>query len=116
MTGKDLLTALGGIDGKYIEEAAAQEAPASRPPLYLADPPKSKNMRRKLITLIIAACLILGLSITAYATGAVQSLLAKFANGFVLETPTDELRESRPEYAEWLDGQWETRADRKSVV
>ena len=115
MTGKDLLTAFSGIDGKYIEEAG-QEAPASRPPLYLTEPPKSKNMRRKLITLIIAACLILGLSITAYATGAVQSLLAKFANSFVLETPTDALRESRPEYAEWLDEQWETRAALEEIA
>ena len=116
MTGKDLLTAFSGIDGKYIEEAAAPETQSPRRPLYIADPPKSTHMRRKLITLIIAACLILGLSITAYATGAVQSLLAKFANGFVLETPTDELRESRPDYAEWLDEQWETRAALEEIA
>lgn len=116
MTGKDLLTAFSGIDGKYIEEAAAPETQSPRRPLYIADPPKSTHMRRNLITLIIAACLILGLSITAYATGAVQSLLAKFANGFVLETPTDELRESRPDYAEWLDEQWETRAALEEIA
>ena len=116
MTGKDLLTAFSGIDGKYVEEAAAPETQSPRRPLYIADPPKSTHMRRKLITLIIAACRILGLSITAYATGAVQSLLAKFANGFVLETPTDELRESRPDYAEWLDEQWETRAALEEIA
>ena len=30
MTGKDLLTAMSGIDGRYIEEAAPAAAPKTR--------------------------------------------------------------------------------------
>ena len=92
---------LSFINPKYIHEGEYDS---------ISEPEKSTHFHRKLVALILAACLILGLGITAYATGAIQSLLAKWAHGFILETPTDELRESRPDYAEWLDEQWETRA------
>lgn len=92
---------LSFINPEYIHEGEFDS---------ISTPAKTTHFHRKLVALILAACLILGLSITAYATGAIQSLLAKFAHGFYLEAPTDELRESRPDYAEWLDEQWETRA------
>ena len=101
MKGQKVMKGLSFINPKYIHEGEFDS---------IAAPAKSTHFHRKLVALILAACLILGLSITAYATGAIQSLIAKWAHGFILETPTDELRESRPDYAEWLDEQWETRS------
>ena len=101
MKGQKVMKGLSFINPKYIHEGEYDS---------ISEPEKSTHFHRKLVALILAACLILGLSITAYATGAIQSLLAKWAHGFILETPTEELRESRPDHAEWLDEQWETRA------
>ena len=48
MTGKDLLTAMSGIDGRYIEEAAPAAAP------------KRRGLRRPLlVAAAIAAALLL---------------------------------------------------------
>ena len=48
MTGKDLLTAMSGIDGRYIEEAAPAAAP------------KTRSLRRPLlVAAAIAAALLL---------------------------------------------------------
>ena len=58
MTGKDLLTAMSGIDGRYIEEAAPAAAP------------KTRSLRRPLlVAAAIAAALLLGL-IGGYPVGA----------------------------------------------
>ena len=46
MTGKDLLTAMSGIDGRYIEEAAPAAAPKTRSlrrPLLVAAAHRVKN-------------------------------------------------------------------------
>lgn len=53
MTGKDLLTAMSGIDGRYIEEAAP------------ADAPKTRSLRRPLLVAaaIAAALLLVGCGI-----------------------------------------------------
>ena len=101
MKGRKMMKGLSFINPKYIHEGEFESVSVSV---------KSTHSHRKLVALILAACLVFSLAATAYATGAIQSLLAKFAYGFYLETPTDELRESRPDYAEWLDKQWETRA------
>lgn len=101
MKGQKVMKGLSFINPKYIHEGELES---------ISTLEKSTHSHRKLIALILAACLVFALAATAYATGAIQSLLSKFANGFILETPTDELRESRPDYAEWLDEQWETRA------
>ena len=92
---------LSFINPKFIHEGEFES---------IAAPAKATHFHRKLVALILAACLVFALAATAYATGVIQSLLAKFAHGIYLEKPTDELRESRPDYAEWLDEQWETRA------
>lgn len=53
MTGKDLLTAMSGIDGRYIEEAAPAAAP------------KTRSLRRPLLVAaaIAAALLLVGCGI-----------------------------------------------------
>ena len=53
MTGKDLLTAMSGIDGRYIEEAAPAAAP------------KRRSLRRPLLVAaaIAAALLLVGCGI-----------------------------------------------------
>ena len=113
--------ALSGISMDYIAQCEAytpklQELPSGKAQKMGRFEEKPKGIRRKALAFVLAACLILGLSITAYATGIVQSLIAKWAQGFILETPTDELRESRPDYAEWLDQQWETRAALEEIA
>ena len=84
MTGKDLLTAMSGIDGRYIEEAAPAAAP------------KRRSLRRPLLVAaaIAAALLLVGCLREFLATGAVfghivihKALLpmaALPAGGFVL--------------------------------
>lgn len=104
--------ALSGIPMEYIAECESYAPKTRKHPSE-----KEHKMRRyertathttrKIVALILAACLIMGLGITAYATGMIQSLIARWANSFVIETPTDELREERPEYAQWLDEQLE---------
>lgn len=53
MTGKDMLTAMSGIDGRYIEEAAPAAAP------------KRRSLRRPLLVAaaIAAALLLVGCGI-----------------------------------------------------
>lgn len=107
-----LLEAMEQIQDAYILDAhsdIAKSASGKEHPKGRFEQ-AAKHSCRKIIALVLAACLVLGLSLTAYATGVIQSLLAKFAHGFYLETPSDELRESDPDYAQWLDEQWETRA------
>ena len=113
--------ALSGISMDYIAQCEVytpelRELPGGKAQKMGRFEEKPKGIRRKALALVLAACLILGLSITAYATGIVQSLIAKWAQDFILETPTDELRESRPDYAEWLDAQWETRAALEEIA
>ena len=113
--------ALSGISMDYIAQCETytpemRRLPSGKEQKMGRFEEKPKGISRKILALVLAACLILGLSITAYATGIVQSLIAKWAQGFILETPTDELRESRPDYAEWLDQQWETRAALEEIA
>lgn len=65
------------------------------------------TLGRRTVVLILAACLLFALGITAYATGAVQSLFAKWANTQQYEDP-DAVRESNPDYAQWIETQLET--------
>ena len=51
MTGKDLLTAMSGIDGRYIEEAAPAAAP------------KTRSLRRPLL---VAAAIAAALAVTSF--------------------------------------------------
>lgn len=97
MTVNDLNNAMAYIDDAYLD---------------LVDAPKKEIVQmkanRKLVILALAACLILGLGITAYASGLIPSLIAKLTNNYVLEPVTQEIQEERPDYAQWLESQQET--------
>lgn len=95
---------ISGILPEYVEECQSY-LPRSLPS---EKEQKMGKHTRKIIALALAACLLLALGITVCASDAIQSRIGKWWNGFVLEKPTDELREERPDYAEWLDGQLET--------
>lgn len=110
MNSKKILRAFGQIDEKYIQEYMEDSMVLRVPPFKKEKLMRKFEQRRKYSTgriaaLILAACLILGLCITAYASGGFDSLIANWASRFVYETPTDELREEDPDYAEWLDDQ-----------
>ena len=98
MNRKLLSKAISGIAEKYVAECESYT------------PEHSGGITRKILTLVLAACLILGLSAAAYATGILPSWITGWVQSIFLEAPTDELRQSRPDYAQWLDEQWETRA------
>ena len=98
MNRKLLSKAISGIAEKYVIECESYA------------PEHSGGITRKILTLVLAACLILGLSAAAYATGILPSWITGWVQSIFLEAPTDELRQSRPDYAQWLDEQWETRA------
>lgn len=74
-----------------------------------------KQHSRRLAVIILAACLVVALAVTAYATGAIQSLISKYWSSFHYVTPDDQLREERPDYAQWLDTQLETQAMMLSI-
>ena len=98
MNRKLLSKAISGIAEKYVAECESYT------------PEHSGGITRKILTLVLAACLILGLSAVAYATGILPSWITGWVQSIFLEVPTDELRQSQPDYAQWLDEQWETRA------
>ena len=98
MNRKLLSKAISGIAEKYVIECESYA------------PEHSGGITRKILALVLAACLILGLSAAAYATGILPSWITGWVQSIFLEAPTDELRQSRPDYAQWLDEQWETRA------
>lgn len=98
MNRKQLSKAISGIAEKYVAECESYT------------PEHSGGITRKILALVLAACLILGLSAAAYATGILPSWITGWVQSIFLEAPTDELRQSRPDYAQWLDEQWETRA------
>ena len=98
MNRKLLSKAISGIAEKYVAECESYA------------PEHSGGITRKILALVLAACLILGLSAAAYATGILPSWITGWVQSIFLEVPTDELRQSRPDYAQWLDEQWETRA------
>lgn len=98
--------AISGIRPEYVAECQSYQ-PRSLPS------EKEQEMgkhTRKIIALALAACLLLALGITACASDAIHSLIGKWWNGFILEKPTDELREERPDYAEWIEEQLATQA------
>lgn len=114
MSRERISKAISGIRMEYIAECETyspkpRKLPSEKENHMGRIERTEKHTTRKIIALVLAACLIMGLGITAYATDIFQSLISRFANSFVLETPTDELRKEQREYAEWLDEQWETR-------
>lgn len=76
---------------------------------------KTQKSRRRFITVALAACLVLALGITAAALG-LPTIIKNWVTGHQYETPTDELRASRPDYAEWLDEQLEIQATLEAMA
>lgn len=103
MSRNNMVTILNQLDPALVEECAAYRAPSERNGM-------KKQHSRRLAVIILAACLVFTLAVTAYATGAIQSLISKYWSGFQYKTPDDALREERPDYADWLDTQLETQA------
>ena len=103
MSRNRIIRILNEIDPALVEECAAYCPPSERNGM-------KKSHSRRLAVIILAACLAVALAVTAYATGAIQSLISKYWSGFTYVTPDDALREERPDYAQWLDTQLETQA------
>ena len=104
MSHEKTIMILNEIDSDLVEECVAREYRGPSEGNHM-----KKNHSRRLAAIILAACLVFALGITAYATGAIQSLIGKFWSSFQYETPDDKLRQERPDYASWLDEQIEIR-------
>lgn len=103
--------ALNGISMEYITqcEAYTPKHPSDMENAMGRYEQTRKHNGRKLLLLILAACLMMALGVTAYAAGA-ASWITNWVQSFYYVVPDEELRESRPDYAEWLDEQLETQA------
>ena len=108
MSRKTTVKILNGIDPALAEECAVYCPPSERNGM-------KKQHSRRLAVIVLAACLVVALAVTAYATGAIQSLISKYWSSFHYVTPDDQLREERPDYAQWLDTQLETQAMMLSI-
>ena len=108
MSRNNMVKILNRIDPAFVEECAFYCPPSERNGM------KKWNSRRVAV-LILAACLVFALAVTAYATGAIQSLISKYWSSFTYVAPDDALRQERPDYAQWLDTQLETQAMMLSI-
>lgn len=103
MSRNQIIDVLNKLDPALVEECAEYRLPSERNGM-------KKLNKRRLAAIILAACLVVALAVTAYATGAIQSLIGKYWSQYSYTTPDDALREERPDYAAWLDEQRETQA------
>lgn len=103
MSRNQIINVLNELDPALVEECAEYRLPSERNGM-------KKLNKRRLAAIILAACLVVALAATAYATGAIQSLIGKYWSSYNYTAPDDALREERPDYAAWLDEQRETQA------
>lgn len=103
MSRNQIIDVLNKLDPALVEECAEYRLPSERNGM-------KKLNKRRLTAMILAACLAAALAVTAYATGAIQSLIGKYWSSYNYTAPDDALREERPDYAAWLDEQRETQA------
>lgn len=103
MSRNQIINVLNELDPALVEECAEYRLPSERNGV-------KKLNKRRLTAIILAACLVVALAATAYATGAIQSLIGKYWSSYNYTAPDDALREERPDYAAWLDEQRETQA------
>lgn len=101
MSRNQIINILNELDPALVEECAEYRLPSERNGM-------KKLNKRRMTAIILAACLVVALAVTAYATGAIQSLIGKYWSQYSYTTPDDALREERPDYAAWLDEQRET--------
>ena len=112
MNREKISRAISGIRMDYIAESERYTPPkrkrsSDREETMGRFERKKSVSSRRVIGLILAACLILGLAVTAYATGFVQSLFFKRADSLPV-IPNESRLQEDPGYAEWLDSQKET--------
>lgn len=103
MSRNQIINILNELDPALVEECAEYRLPSERNGM-------KKLNKRRMTAMILAACLVVALAVTAYATGAIQSLIGKYWSQYSYTTPDDALREERPDYAAWLDEQLETQS------
>lgn len=103
MSRNQIIDVLNKLDPALVEECAEYRLPSERNGM-------KKLNKRRMTAIILAACLVVALAVTAYATGAIQSLIGKYWSSYSYTTPDDALREERPDYAAWLDEQLETQS------
>ena len=83
MTVSDLNRAIQNIDGRYLDIADAPEKEIIQMTTH--------NNRKKILMLVLAACLVMGLGITAYAYGGeIVSRFFGWGNNMEVSTSTDE--------------------------
>lgn len=97
MSRENISKILSGIDPSFVEECAKQ-------------PSERNNMNhsaRRIAVIVAAACLLFALAITAYATGALRSILGSFwgSYGDALQDPQEQRALGRDDYADWLEGE-----------
>ena len=89
---------LSGIDPAFVEECVAR--PSER---------NGMKHSKRLAVLIAAACLLFALAITAYASGALRSILGNFWGSYkdtlALQDPQEQRALGRDDYADWLEGE-----------
>lgn len=97
MSRENISKILSGIDPSFVEECTKQ--PSERNGM--------KHSTRRIAAIVIAACLLFALAITAYATGALRSILGNFwgAYGDALQDPQEQRALGRDDYADWLEGE-----------
>lgn len=103
MSRNQIIDVLNKLDPALVEECADYRLPSERNGM-------KKLNKRRMTAMILAACLVVALAVTAYATGAIQSLIGKYWSQYTYTTPDDALRQERPDYAAWLDEQLETQS------
>ncbi len=96
---------LNDIDDRFVSEAAFPDPASAR-----EGPERIKHMKKKrIITLALAAALILALGAAAYAAG-LGSAIAEIARELSHSVPDEEMRKERPEAAAYID-EWNSRMD-----
>ena len=97
MSRENISKILSGIDPSFVEECTKQ--PSERNGM--------KHSTRRIAAIVIAACLLFALAITAYATGALRSILGNFwgSYGDALQDPQEQRALGREDYADWLEGE-----------
>ena len=97
MSRENISKILSGIDPSFVEECTKQ--PSERNGM--------KHSTRRIAAIVIAACLLFALAITAYATGALRSILGNFwgSYGELLQDPQEQRALGREDYADWLEGE-----------
>lgn len=97
MSRENISKILSGIDPSFVEECTKR--PSERNGM--------KHSTRRIAAIVIAACLLFALAITAYATGALRSILGNFwgSYGDTLQDPQEQRALGRDDYADWLEGE-----------